>query len=239
MLAGLLLLYRGQAGWRRDLLGAALLLVALVKPTISLPFVWIMVFAPRGLRPAALVASGYVALTLFATSFQEHSLPTLLRDSVARGSALATEHGSSNLHIWLATLGLKDWILPASLLVLLVLGFWTYRHRDGDIWLQLGVTALVARFWAYHRLYDDLLVLPAMIALFRIAKRGEPADGTDAVAGGLLTALWVTALAPVVLLRSSSCWGWVAVSAQTILWIIVLIFLLVQAQCEESAVTST
>ena len=49
------------------------------------------------------------------------------------------------------------------------LGVWLYRHRRVDLWLQLGVIAVVARLWAYHRLYDDVLVVLALVALFRIA----------------------------------------------------------------------
>jgi hypothetical protein len=44
------------------------------------------------------------------------------------------------------------------------------------LWLLLGVTALVARFWTYHRWYDDLLILLPMIALFRIAQQRPSAD---------------------------------------------------------------
>jgi len=40
----------------------------------------------------------------------------------------------------------------------------------------MAVAALTARFWTYHRWYDDLLILIPMIALFRIAKEAETED---------------------------------------------------------------
>ena len=69
----------------------------------------------------------------------------------------------------LAGLRLLKWQTPASLLVLFLLGCWTLRHRAGDVGLIFGVTAIVARFWTYHRVYDDLLILLPMVALFPIA----------------------------------------------------------------------
>jgi hypothetical protein len=62
-IAGLLLLWRGPASLRCDLLGAGLLLLALIKPTATVPFAVLALFAPGRLRPAALIAVGYLALT--------------------------------------------------------------------------------------------------------------------------------------------------------------------------------
>jgi hypothetical protein len=56
-----------------------------------------------------------------------------------------------------------------SLLTFFALGVWGYRHCRVDLWVQLGVIAIVARFWAYHRQYDDVIVVLALVALFRIA----------------------------------------------------------------------
>ena len=71
----------------------------------------------------------------------------------------------------------------------LVLGFWIYRHRDADLWVLLGVAAIVACFWTYHRSYDDVLLLP-MVALFLMAKGGS------SLAGVLLGAAVLLSLAP-------------------------------------------
>jgi hypothetical protein len=103
----------------------------------------------RSWRPVLLVGIGYGLLTLFAVSFQDAAPGELLRDWRSRSAVLAVTGGYgnvANVHVWLGSLGLEEWVFPASLLVWLVLGFWVYRHREGDPWILLGVTAIVARF---------------------------------------------------------------------------------------------
>src|SRR3972149_1312900 len=157
LLAGLLLLQKGKQSWSKDILASAFILFALVKPSITVPFFWIVLFIPGRLRPALLITLGYIGLTLFAVSFQEPGLLSLIHDWTVRISAVAVrvEGGYANLSIWLAALGLEELSLPASLFALVALGFWIFLHRHMDIWLNLGVTAIVARFWTYHRWYDD------------------------------------------------------------------------------------
>lgn len=235
LLTGLLLLQREGCGWHEDLLAAALLLVTLVKPSVSLPFFWIVLFSPRPLRSVLLITLGYLALTLLAVQFQEPELWTLLQGWLVRGSTEAVEGGYANLQIWLSVFGLGEWIFPASLVTLMALGFWTYRHRHGDFWLLLGVTALVARFWTYHRLYDDFLVLFPMIALFRIAKRGPSTDGSDMVAGMLLAITIFAMLAPARLRYAPWPWYLLFTGGHALVWIAVLIFLLDRARREKNA----
>ncbi len=230
LVTGLVRLQR-QGGWREDLLTAALILITLVKPSISVPFFWIMLFVPGTLRPAALVSLGYLVRTLCAVSFQGPGLPMLLRDWLARVSALATIGGYADLHSLLATLRLEHWSLPASSVVLTALGVWVYCYRQRDLWLLLGVTALVARFWTYHGWYDDLLILLPMVALFRVAKQ-EPADGIGVVAGALLSITLLVMLAPGGLYLFPPPWKMLYVTGQIIVWLIGLIALLYLTQRE-------
>jgi len=157
LIAGLCMFHQKRVRWRTDLLAAAFLLVALVKPTVSVPFMWIVLFVPGRLRPAVLVSGGYLALTLIASLFQKPPISSLLHDWIVYGlepSQYARWWSHSNLHRWLTALGLEEWNLFATLLMLTALGVWTYRNRHQDFWFLLGVTALVARFWTYHALYD-------------------------------------------------------------------------------------
>jgi hypothetical protein len=124
LLAGLLLLSKRPCRWPGELLAAALGLGALVKPSVSVPFFWIVLFVPGRLRPVLLVTAGYVALTLFAASFQALGVLSLIQGWLVNASAVAVRGGHANLHIWLAAVGLKAWLLPASLLVLVALGCW-------------------------------------------------------------------------------------------------------------------
>jgi hypothetical protein len=228
LVLGLLLMSRHKPGWREDLLPALLVLISHVKPSVSVPFFWVVLFVPGRLRPGLLITCGYVAVTLFATSFQEPGFLSLLHDWIARSaelSAQVTRWSHSNLHSWLVALGLEKWNFPASLLALMALGCWTYCHRQRDLWLLLGVVALVARIWTYHGLYDDLLILLPMIALFRITKQ-EPSDGGSVVAGVMLGITWLATLAPAHLLSAPPPWDWLFKAGQTVVWAAVLTFLL-------------
>jgi hypothetical protein len=238
LVTGLVLLQPRQREWRVDLLAALLILITFVKPSISVPFFWIVLFIPDSPRPATLVALSYFALNVFALSFQEGDVMTLAHEWVARSSHIAVRPGQgnvANLHVWLGNLALEQWILPTSLIVLLALGFWIYRYRHVDLWLLLGVTAYVTRFWTYHRWYDDLLILVPMIALFRIAKQRSARVGVDVVAGILLGITMIVMLAPGGLFLFPPPWSTRYVTAQIIIWIAGLLFLLKQAWHEKRA----
>jgi Glycosyltransferase family 87 len=231
LLAAILLLRREPRGWREALVASGLIVAAMAKPQIAAPFLWLVLFLPRSLRPALLVGIGYGLLTLFALYFPEATLGEMIHAMRSRSAAFAVTSGhgnASNLHVWLGMLGLQEWIFPASLLVWLGLGFWILHHRDADIWVLLGVAAIVACFWTYHRWYDDVLLLLPMVALFRIAKQGS------AAAGVLLGAAVLLTLAPGGLFLLPPTLTTAYVFGQTVLWIATLIFLHRQARTQRS-----
>jgi hypothetical protein len=117
------------------------------------------------------------------------------------------------------------------MVVLAAFGLWTYRHRHVDLWLLMGVSALVARFWTYHRWYDDLLILFPMIALFRIAKE-RPTGVTNVLAGALFGVTLLASLAPGGLYLFPRPWNMVYVTGQVVVWSTVLIYLLHRARRE-------
>jgi hypothetical protein len=183
-----------------------------VKPSLSAPFFWIALVLPIGLRPVLVASGGYLGLTLVAASFQGDDLTSLIAAWLARGSAAAVGNpwSHTNAHEWLGVLGLGRWTLVASGTLLVALGVWTYQHRRVDIWLLLGVAALTARFWTCHLLYDDLLFLLPVIALFRLANPGPTAGGSDLVAGGLLALTSLAMLAPGRILFVAPPWRWLS-----------------------------
>ena len=71
-------------------------------------FFWIIFF--HGPRAAWLIALGYGALTLFAASFQEASLPMLLRDWLMNPGL--GQRGDSNLQAWAGQSRLKGMDFP-------------------------------------------------------------------------------------------------------------------------------
>jgi hypothetical protein len=235
MLVGLLMLHRRRRERQARLLASALILVTLVKPSISVPFLWLVLFVPRSAGPMSLIALGYCILTLFAASFQDSTLTVLLHNWLSRSSSVAVTdgHGNvANLHVWLGSLGLKEWIFPTSLALLLALGLWSYRYRHIDIWILMGVTSYIARFWTYHRWYDDALILLPIVTLFRIAKRGPSDQAEDVIAGVLLGVTLLLMLAPGGLFLLPPPWNTVYVFGQVTVWIVTLVFLLGQAQTE-------
>ncbi len=233
--AAVLLLHRRPASWGRDGTAAVLLVWALVKPSVGAPFVLLAALGgpPRErLRPTALIVLGYVLLTLFAASFREPGVVSLVRTwaaaavvQAAGGYGTAGAYGS--VHHWLALAGLSRWNAAASLLPLGLLGVWVARHRGTDPWLLLGVTSLVARLWTYHRIYDDLLVLPALVALHRLASRGR---GGDPAAGLLLALSWAVAVAPARLFFLPAPWDALYAEAVSLTWVGTLAVLLHRAR---------
>ncbi len=212
----------------RELGAAALYLFALLQPTVAVPFGWFVLFSPRGWRPLGLVAIGYAALTVFAASLQMTDVVTLLRSWVGTIISSPGVAGYANLTNWFTDLGLRSWSLVASTIALLGLGFWIYRYRSVDRWVLLGVTAIVARFWIYHRVYDDVLVVLAMLALFRIAK--QESQNSVGVLAGVLLAVTIAAMLMLASWESLPApLHWIYVGGKPLVWILDLIFLLAYA----------
>jgi hypothetical protein len=231
LIAAVFLLRREPVRLGRDIVAAFLLLFSLVKPSISVPFFPLVLLWGR-VRVLLLVAAGYAALTLTAAWFQPGGVLVLFSDWIKRGLAGTAGYGYANLHSWLEAVGLQRWDLPASFLALAALSAWVYRRRRADAWLLIGVTAVVARLWMYHQLYDDVLILLPMIALFRIAKRRASPDDRDLLAGVLLAVTIAAMLIPTRFGLVHSPWQPLFSGVHTVVWLSVLIFLLQQASLE-------
>jgi hypothetical protein len=230
VIAGLLVLRERSRGWGRDALAALLITLALAKPTLAAPFFWIALFAGGGVRAAILVVVAYVAATLLATSFQAQGIVDLFRQIATTAMALGARAGESNVHALLGHLGRPEWSAPLSLALLLVLGLWVWRHRAADRWLLMGVAALVARFWTYHRWYDDLLILVPMVALGRLAFDGLARERAVVPPKVLLAATLAVMIAPGGLYLLPARWTPVWTGVQVAVWVADLVFLLVVAR---------
>jgi hypothetical protein len=213
-----------------------LLVFSMVKPSSALLFIILALFLPGGVLPVVLSGLVYLGLTLFAISFRPGNILDLLKDLAAQTSHLAGYKGTpfyGNLHAWLAELGRPELVLPASIAVLVVFTIWAYQHRTGDLWLLLGVTAIVTRMWTYHRWYDDGLLLIPMIALFRLMKREVPTS-TNNVPAFLFAAMGITMLAPGGLYLLPGPLPRVYTAWESLLWLTTLVFL-VRASLQEKA----
>lgn len=229
LIYALLLLQREDYSWKTELAACLLFLLALVKPSATAPFFWIVLFVPGRLKAALVIVTGYAGLTLFAGSFQNQTLFSLMLDWLASSreilSGPATYFSQSNIHSWFLTLGIEEWTSPASLLILALLGIWIRLNKKADPWLIISVTAIVARLWTYHAWYDDLLIAPSMIALFRIAKSNNL---TGYWQQALRISLYITIpfmVAPGGLYLLPSPWKELYTAGQTVIWLSLLSFL--------------
>jgi glycosyl transferase family 87 len=218
---------RGK-GWHRFFLVVLTALFSMAKPTSAVTFLLIVVFLSGGLARIGVSALAYLALTLFAASFQPGGVILQLEAWLTRATSTLGGHTDdvfyANVHAWLSSMGLARLMLPASLLILAALALWTHRNRRCDVWLLLSVTAAVTRFWTYHRWYDDLLLLVSMVGLLRVARTERAAD-RDVIAGGLFAAGLVTMLAPGGLYLLPAPWNRVYTTWETLLWLMQLAFL--------------
>jgi hypothetical protein len=115
---------------------------------------------------------------------------------------------------------------PAALLALLALGAWTLRWRRADVWLLIGAAAIVARLWTYHFIYDDILIVLALIAVFRIATCEQASQSQRAAAGAVFGLAWAAAMLPARLVNLGWPVGTLYEFGQTAVWLTQLIFIL-------------
>ncbi len=239
LVAGVLALRRGPPSWPLDIGASLLVLASLVKPTVSAPFFWIVAFAIGRLRPAVLITGGYVLLALAASPFNPGGPIIQHLDWLSYGTSSAqfssqgfvdipeeegrrwpTQLSNNALQYLLTLAGVPRWTFVASLLFLAALGAWVYRHRRDDVWLLLGVSAIVARLWAYHRWYDDILILLPLIALIAIIRTEGQRGPTPTV--WLFAAAVVFSLAPGGLFLLPPPWEGVYVIVQLGVWLVML-----------------
>ena len=230
IVAATLLLHRRHVTYATDAWAACLMLVALVKPTLSVPLILTAIIARPRIRPAALIAIGYVLLTFLSAGFQRADVPTLIRQwwTQSRGAEVGLGYG--DLHSGLAYLRLDEWASVGSIAMMVGLGIWTYRQRGVDVWVLMGVAALTARLWSYHRVYDDVLILIPLVALFRIAKRDPMKNGTDVTAAVLLGIGIAAMLAPARMEVAAPPLNWIFIGGHVTVWLAIMFFLITVAR---------
>jgi hypothetical protein len=230
LLPALLMLWKPSASLLWDLSIALLLQAPLAKLTVGLPFMWIVLLVPlarratvaAGLRPAIFTAGLYILLTLWGAAGRAESLPELLRQWV-HNTANATHRDYGNVHSLLAALGRERWSTPAGLVLGALFGWWVWFARGADRWILIGAASVFARLWSYHRVYDDLLVLPAMMALAHLAIGGAR---TKWLAALLLVVDGIAMLVPARRVNEPSAGAAIFQPLETAIWLLMLFYLL-------------
>ena len=222
-------------------LAALFFVAALVKPSLAAPFFWMVLFRPKRTLWAIAIGSFYLVLTVVPGLAQPGGAVQLCHEYLARigydAAKAAASIGDANVHSWLIAVRRSEWDTAGSLVVLGLLGLWTWRHRRADPWLLMSAAAFAARFWTYHTSYDDLILLIPMIALFRLAKHGA-SDGKRVWAGLLLTVMLASTVAPSGPYRPAPKWLYLLPTpcndaydvARVVIWLSACVFLL-RATC--------
>lgn len=226
----------------RDIAGSLLFIAALVKPTVSVPFFWIVLFSGR-LRPAIIIATGYIAIYIFSASFQDAGLVELTRSWLNQGSDLAENpyKGSVNISYYISHGIGSSYDLPKlniviSLVLLMLLGMWIYHYRRIDVWILLGVTGIFSRLWTYHHTYDDVVILFTMITLFRIAKNGINPETARLVASTLLFSIIIINYFPAYVLKAwQPPWPFIYIFIHLAIWAGSLAFLMIMAHMQKKS----
>jgi hypothetical protein len=232
LVAALVMLRDAPVTWTTDLTVATLMLVALIKPTLTMPFVFVALNIARRFRPFVLGAIGYVLLTLLAVWFQPASARAVVAEWWTQTRIVGLGGGYGDIHAALALLGREDWQLGCTLAVAGALGAWTYRCRHADTWILVGVAGLAARFWSYHRLYDDVLIVLPLVAIARATKSDATTRGTGVPAAVLLSAGIAAMLLPARMEVARPPINWLFVGGHVAVWLLMLGFLVRRAETQ-------
>ena len=226
ILTALLMYGRTESSIFRDIIISLLFLISSLKVTVTAPFFLLALITQRAVRPLIISACCYLVLTYVAISFRDAGLVKTLQIWLHDSPLAALRGGYGNIHAWLDCFGLERFMLPASIMVFAAFSVWLYKFRGTDIWIQLGVAAIVARIWTYHRLYDDLLIIIPMIAIFRIARSSRISRNESLAADFLLLISWLGLLSPGFLLQLPYPIGTPFRMGQVFIWLSLLVFLL-------------
>jgi hypothetical protein len=128
----------------------------------------------------------------------------------------------ANVSAWLTDAGFSQAVPFVSIVIFVALGVWLYRFRRADLWVRLGVVAIVTRFLTYHRVYDDVLIVLAFVALFRISMSSDSSRRAAAV---LLSISMFFMLLPARLGTSAAPWRQLFESSHTLTWLAILVLL--------------
>lgn len=207
--------------WARTFGMSFLMLLALVKPNVTAPFFWILLF--RAPLAAMLTAATYVFMTISAIYFQPEfdgpvemfkswltmgmagayygATPYVEYEGNGSISTSVTAHsivGIFNLDN-LAFFEFSGWNQIISLAILMSLGVWLYQNKSRDVWVLASVTAIVSKYWTYHGWYDDLILVIPLAMLFKLSiqRVDAPEKNTwQPVARTLFVAMFLFMLAP-------------------------------------------
>lgn len=239
LLYGILLVKDEKSSLSKDLLFSFLILVSLIKPNISAPFLWIaLIFASR-LRPVILVIGGYLLLTMISIYFQDQPTDIIIKNYISsvQGMLFSTEYKSYDpANILMKYIVENRFLIPVSIILFFILGWWIYTSKRTDIWLLLGVTAILTRYLSYHRWYDDILILIPIITLLRYLNNENSGRLTKYFSFTLLSLTLLFTMAPGGFYLFSEPYKSIYMILQNVIFLTTLIFFIILTRIETNNV---
>ncbi len=165
----------GCPGRLRDSVAGIGWALAMAKPTSALPFILIALVAGRWRIVLAGVA--ILAAVTAAVAARTHTPVIVLFEQFSRASLDVVGQGANIIQRSLVVAGANAALVRnVGVVAGGVLGvILAIRHRAAPVLLQAGLLAIVARLWSYHRAYDDLLLVFAVIAVAHVSRtRRQP-----------------------------------------------------------------
>ena len=160
LLAGFIMLE--ECNWH--LLAGILAGVAAIKPNIGGPFLCVLIVRRRW--PGFCGALGFIVVGSLFIWYVTGANPTEMLQQMLRGAEtfLGDAYGPPNL---LAAAGIP---LPTATTITALIGViaaltLTIRYRRIPLLPLFGMISVIARFWAYHKTYDNITVVFLLVAL--------------------------------------------------------------------------
>ncbi len=151
----------------RPFAGGIFFWIAMVKPTVSLPFA--LVFLLQNRWKSMIVAAGLCAVScLFPWIVDRVNPLEMMHEAV-----VVSQHfqgGGYGIVNWLPMLGVPDHHVTslAAALTLIPAAIFFFFNPSLPVWKNLAILAVVGRFWAYHMAHDNIMLFFLACAVWRI-----------------------------------------------------------------------
>lgn len=175
----LLALFGRLLGLRKEALAGVLLGMAMLKPTLALPFCLILVFSYRWKALSACVS--YMLLASLVTWYFTGTSPIEMLGQMSAATTVWVDRGFGPVQYLIhAGIPPHQATVFTAVLVLSIGGWVLWSIRNASLLAQFSIAAITARFWSYHLHHDDA-VLTFLVVYFaretlvhgsRIAGRG-------------------------------------------------------------------
>jgi hypothetical protein len=164
-----------------DLAAGVCLSIAMLKPSIALPFLAIPLFRRRW-KPLLLLAAAQLAGIAFVCVSVQASPMIMLKDWLVVSRYYL--HGMYTVQEFINSFQLQAYagVISGSVLIAGVIVLW--RASAARMEYQIAFAGALSLFWTYHGPYDFLFAMPALLLLMRW--RGE-----DAMEGRNEEAKWI------------------------------------------------